>query len=175
MIHGERGISMPEGNRRKMKMLLMVEILRQDSDEEHPVLTSQFISKLAERGITCDRRTLSRDIALLNEFGYDVQSRLVGHEKGYYFLDRKFSVPELKILIDAVQAAGFITEKKTKEFINKIAELGGSHRAEILKTNMVCFNTTKHTNEAIYYNISELENALQEHKKASFYYCNFFR
>lgn len=161
---------MPEGNRRKMKMLLMVEILRQDSDEEHPVLTSQFISKLAERGITCDRRTLSRDIALLNEFGYDVQSRLVGHEKGYYFLDRKFSVPELKILIDAVQAAGFITEKKTKEFINKIAELGGSHRAEILKTNMVCFNTTKHTNEAIYYNISELENALQEHKKASFYY-----
>ena len=161
---------MPEENRRKMKMLLMVEILRQDSDEEHPIRTSQFIEKLAKKNIVCDRRTLSRDIALLNEFGYDVQSRLVGDEKGYYFLGRQCSVAELKILIDAVQAAGFITEKKTEEFIGKIAELGGSHRAEILKTNMVCFNTTKHTNEAIYYNISELENALQEHKKASFYY-----
>ena len=58
-----------------------------------------------------------------------------------YIEDRSFSVPELKILIDAVQAASFITDKKTAELIDKIAELGGTHKADILKSNMVCFNT----------------------------------
>jgi len=76
--------------------------------------------------------------------GMKVQSLLIKHEKGYYVIDKQFSVPELKMLINAVQAAGFITPKKTAEFIDKIADLGGSHRTEILKTNMVCFNATKH-------------------------------
>ena len=70
----------------------------------------------------------------------------VGKEKDYYIEDRSFSVPELKILIDAVQAAGFITDKKTAALIDKIADLGGSHRADIMKSNMVCFNTRKHSN-----------------------------
>ena len=73
--------------------------------------------------------------------------------------DRQFSVPELKILIDAVQAATFITEKKSAEMVEKIAALGGSHRADILKSNIVHFNTNKHTNEAIYYSVNELEQA----------------
>lgn len=165
-----KGQTMPKANRQKIKLLEIMELLRQQSDEEHPLLTSQIVKSLSDLGITCDRRTLYLDIDLLNEYGFEVQSRLIKHEKGYYCVDRKFSPPELKILIDAVQAAGFITPKKTEEFVSKIADLGGSHRAELLKTNMVCFNTTKHTNEAVYYNISELEYALQNKKKASFYY-----
>jgi len=94
----------------------------------------------------------------------------VGKEKGYYIEDRSFSVPELKILIDAVQAASFITDKKTAELIDKIAELGGTHKADILKSNMVCFNTRKHSNESIYYNVGFLEDAIQQKKKVIFYY-----
>ena len=78
---------------------------------------------------------------------------LVGHEKAYYVCDRSFSVPELKILIDAVQAASFVTDKKAAEPIEKIAVLGGSHKAAILKSNIVKFNTRKHTNETIYYTV----------------------
>ena len=97
-------------------------------------------------GISCERRTLTKDIAVLNDQGYEVMWNWVGKEKGYYIEDRSFSVPELKILIDAVQAASFITDKKTAELIDKIADLGGSHRADIMKSNMVCFNTRKHSN-----------------------------
>lgn len=161
---------MPKENHQKMKMLKLMEMLLQDSDEEHPLLTNQIIHSLNEMGITCDRRTVRHDMELLNTYGYEVQSRFVKHEKGYYVMDRQFSVPELKILIDAVQAASFITPNKTNEFIDKIANLGGSYRASILESNMVCFNTAKHSNEAIYYTISKLENALQNKKKASFYY-----
>ena len=121
-------------------------------------------------GIPCDRRTLSKDIALLNEQGYEILWRWVGKEKGYYIVDRSFSVPELKILIDAVQSATFVTEKKTSELIDKIAALGGSHRGDILKSNIVHFNTRKHSDESIYYSVDALEDALQQQKKVIFRY-----
>ena len=77
------------------------------------MLASTVCKKLVDQGIPCDRRTLSHCVNTLNDYGYEVMGRLVGHEKGYYVMDRAFSVPELKVLIDAVHAASFITEKKT--------------------------------------------------------------
>ena len=157
-------------NWQKYKLLKLLELLRQETDEQHPLSTSQICNKLGEMGISCERRTLTKDIAVLNELGYEVMWIWVGKEKGYYIEDRSFSVPELKILIDAVQAASFVTEKKTTELIDKIAALGGSHKADILKSNMVCFNTRKHSNESIYYNVGFLEDAIQPQKKVIFYY-----
>ena len=147
-----------------------MELFRQETDEDHPMLASVVCEKLAARGVPCDRRTLSRDIKVLNDNGYEVMSTMVGHEKAYYVEDRSFAVPELKVLIDAVQAASFITEKKTAELIGKIAALGGSNRAAILQSNMVCFNTRKHSNESIYYNVGFLEEAIQQNKKVVFLY-----
>ena len=139
-------------NHQKIKLLKLMELLKQETDELHPFSTSEICSRLGAMGISCERRTLAKDIALLNEQGFEVMWCKVGKEKGYYIEDRSFSVPELKILIDAVQAANFITEKKSVELIDKISALGGSHRADILKNNLVCFNTCKHSNEMIYYN-----------------------
>ena len=161
---------MAQGSLHRLKLLKLVEMIRQDSSEDSPLCTNDIIEKADKMGIYVDRRTLSKEIEFLNESGYDIKSRIVGHQRGYYFEERDFSVPELKILIDAVQAASFITNSQTEEFIDKIASLGGSRRADILRENVVCFNTTKHTNEEIYTNVSELEKALIQRKQASFYY-----
>lgn len=161
---------MAQDNCQKIKLLKLLELLRQETDEQHPLPTNTLCAKLGDMGITCDRRTLAKDIALLNDQGYEVMWTWVGKEKGYYIEDRSFSVPELKILIDAIQAASFITDKKTAELIDKIAALGGSHKADILKSNMVCFNTRKHSNESIYYKVGFLEDAIQQQKKVIFYY-----
>ena len=163
---------MTQDNYRKIKLLKLLDMLRHETDEQHPLSTTQICTKLGNMGIVCDRRTLPRDIATLNEQGYEIMSVMIGHDKCYYVEDRSFSIPELKILIDAVQAASFITDKKTSELVEKIAALGGSHRAEILKSNMVCFNTRKHSNEQIYYNVDTLERAIQNNKKVIFYYYN---
>ena len=149
-------------NWQKIKLLKLLEMLRQDTDEQHPLPTSEICSRLGAMSISCERRTLYKDIAVLNDQGFEVMWKWVGKEKGYYIEDRSFSVPELKIMIDAIQAARFITEKKTAELIDKIANLGGSHRADILKGNMVCFNTRKHSNESIYYNVGYLEDAIEQ-------------
>ena len=154
----------------KMKMLALWEILRQESDAEHPLSTNQLCRKLQERGIPCERKSIATDMALFKEHGFDVESKKVGRERVYYVEDRLFNVPELKIIIDAVQAASFVTESKTAELTEKIAALGGSHRAEILKGSLVHFNTRKHTNEAIYYSVNELEQALIQKRQASFFY-----
>ncbi len=161
---------MAQDNCQKIKLLKLYELLRQETDEQHPMTTMTIIERLGKMGISCERRTLAKDMAILNEQGYEVMFRWIGKEKGYYVEDRSFSVPELKILIDAVQAASFITDKKTAELIQKIADLGGGHRADILKSNMVCFNTRKHSNESIYYNVGFLEDAIQQQKKVIFYY-----
>lgn len=94
-------------NGHKIKLLKLIELFRQESDEEHLMRSSVVCEKLAQRGVPCDRRTLSCVIILLNDNGYEFMSTMVGHEKAYYFANRSFDVPELKVLIDAVQTARF--------------------------------------------------------------------
>lgn len=155
---------------RKIKLLKLLELLRQSTDEDHPLTTSELVTQLDEMGIPCDRRTVSQDILTLNELGYEIMSTMVSHEKGYYVEDRSFSVPELKILIDAVHASSFIPERKSGELIEKLAALAGTHRAEVLTRSMVAFNTRKHSNEHIFYNVDRLEDAILRQKKILFRY-----
>ena len=163
---------MARDNYRKVKLLKLLELLRQHTDEQNPMTTAQICAAMDEMGIPCDRRIVTQDVANLNELGYEIMSQMVGHEKAYYVADRSFSVPELKILIDAVHASSFITEKKSAELIEKLSDLAGSHRAEVLKRNMVCFNTRKHSNEKILYTIDALEEAILTQKKVIFLYFN---
>ena len=161
---------MARENYRKVKLLKLVELLRRRTDEQHPMTTSEICAAMAEMGIPCDRRIVKQDVDNLNELGYEVMVTTVGHEKAYFVEDRSFSLPELKILIDAVHASSFITEKKSAELIEKLAALAGEHRAEVLKRNMVCFNTRKHSNEKILYTIDTLEAAILNQKKVIFLY-----
>lgn len=165
---------MRQENAYKIKLIKLLEILRQDSDEDHYIGTSELIEKLDKMGIVCDRRTLYKDIEVLNSFGYEVLcEKSPGKPNCYCVADRSFDVPELRILMDAVQASSFITPSKTEILLDKIADLGGSHRAELLQSNIVRFNTTKSTNENIFYAISEINAAIENNKKISFEYFDF--
>ena len=161
---------MARDNYRKVKLIKLLELLRQHTDEQHPMTTNQICEAMDAMGIPCDRRIVTQDVTALNELGYEIMSTMLGHEKAYFVEDRSFSLPELKILIDAVHASSFITGKKSEELIEKLAALAGSHRAEVLKRNMVCFNTRKHSNEKILYTIDALETAILNQKKVIFLY-----
>ena len=161
---------MARDNYRKVKLIKLLELLRQHTDEQHPMTTNQICAAMDAMGIPCDRRIVTQDVVALNELGYEIMATMIGHEKAYFVEDRNFSVPELKILIDAVHASSFITEKKSQELIEKLADLAGSHRAEVLKRNMVCFNSRKHSNEKILYTIDTIEEAIQTQKKIIFLY-----
>lgn len=155
----------------KIKLLKMWEILCTESDKEHPLDTVYLIDRLQKCGIRCDRKTLYRDIEDLTEQGYKVHKK---REKRnlYYAEHSQFSTPELRILIDTVQSAQFITEQKTEELVDKIAALGGKYKADILK-NGVYFDVQKSANEAIYNNVLSLDEAINLNKKVSFRYFDY--
>ena len=157
-------------NPQKIKLLKLYEILRQHTDEDHPLSTNQLCAMLETEGITCDRRTLAEDIDILNANGFEVLRRRTRYAMLFYIVDRRFDLAEVKILIDAIQAASFITKQKTIELTDKVASLAGSYMAAALTGNLVTFNTRKHTNEAIYYTVDALERALRQKLKASFQY-----
>ena len=165
---------MKKENGTKIKLLKLLEILERESDEDNSLSTTEIVEKLAENGITCDRNTVYRDIQKLNESGYEILcDKGIGQPNRYRIVDRKFTEPELRILTDAVQAAAFISERKTEELITKIAELGGRNKAELLKRNVVRFNTTKSKNESVLYSVSEISAAIENGRKISFRYFNY--
>lgn len=161
---------MGKENFSKIKLLKIWDILRRYSDEDQPLTTKQIIDMLAEEGIACNRKTIYQDMEVLNDYGYEVLCKKGQSYNSYYVCDRIFDVPELKILIDAVQAASFISPKKSNDLIDKISSLGGNYRAELLKSSMSEFNVTKHTNESVYYNIDSIEKAILDGKKLHFQY-----
>ena len=161
---------MADRRKSKVKLVKLYDILRTETDANHALTTYDLIDRMDKLGIVCDRRTLSSDIEDLNSIGLRVKVTRVGHKKAYYVDDNVFTVPELKILIDAVQAASFIPENMSNEIIDKISALGGTHREEVLKGNQIAFNTRKHTNNDILRTVGVINKAITEHKKISFRY-----
>lgn len=154
----------------KIKLIKLYELLRKETDEDHPISRVELCRRLNEMGISSNVRTLSLDIEVLSSNGFEVMSYLKDKEKFYYVPEHELTIPEIKILIDALQAASFITERKTAELVEKVAALGGSHKAELLTKNMIRFNTRKHTNEAIFYTVDGIEDAIIRRKKIAFNY-----
>lgn len=163
---------MTKDNWQKIKLLKMMDLLRAESSPEHPLTTEKICNALINQGIKCDRKTLTKDIQTLRSYGYDVGVKQIVHEKGYFVPEKQkdFSVSEIKILIDALQAANFIPREKTDALIEKVAGLDMEQKEHILATSVVCFNTRKHSNDEIYANVGTLEEALSRKKQASFKY-----
>ena len=160
---------MREESCNKIRLLRVWELLKSETDEDHPMGTGAILSRLEEEGLKCDRTTLYDDVALLNKYGYEILVKRSTSNK-YYVADRDFDLPEIRILIDAVQAASFITAKKTPVLVDKLARLAGSRRAEVLKKNVVEFGTVKGDNEVIYYSVDAITTAITEGRKIAFRY-----
>ena len=157
---------------KKLRPLKIWDILRRETDEDNPMGTETLRNRLAECGYPCTRKTIYSDITLLNENGYEIMcTRKISNE--YYVSDRSFDIPELQILMDAVQAASFITDKKTKVLVGKIAQLAGDRKAEVLQKNTVEFHTPKSDNEQIFYIVDKIGNAIAQRRQISFLYFDY--
>lgn len=153
----------------KMKLLHIKEYIERNSDEEHPVSVEDINDMLVSKGIICERKSIYSDVKTLKEYGMDILS-VRQPKAGYCVCSRDFELPELRLLIDAVQAANFITQKKTKELIKKIGTLCSDSQAKMLEKQVYIEKRHKCSNEEIYYNIDIINRAIQAGKKISFIY-----
>ena len=154
----------------KIKLLKIWEIRHRKSDAQHPLSTHDIITELNHFGISCDRRTVYGDIDAMQSSGYSIMNRRRGHDMVYWVEERKFDLPELKIIMDAIQNSKFIPKDKTEELLNKIASLGGSESTHLLKRNTVRFHVVKHTNDDIYVITECLERAIENEHRVTFRY-----
>ncbi len=157
----------------KLRTLCLMEILLERTDETHMLNASQLCTILAqEYGISTDRRTIYTEMEVLEKFGLDIQQKK-GKNPGYYIGARDFELPELKLLVDAVQSSKFITEKKSKELIRKLEKLCCKTDAAMLSKYVFIVNRPKTENETVYYNVDYIHTAIFENKEITFQYAEW--
>ncbi len=163
---------MGKSSRQKLKILYIMQMLMENTDEEHAMSAAEIISELEKQGISAERKSVYDDIEMLKVFGLDILSRRSA-PKGYYIASRDFELPELKLLVDAVQSSKFITEKKSGELIKKIEHLAGRFEANELQRQVVVSNRIKTMNESIYYNVDKIHSAISLDSKIRCKYCEW--
>mgnify|MGYP002772385057 FL=1 len=161
---------MAERTSQKLKLLYLMKILLQKTDETHGITMPEIISELNAYGISAERKGLYNDMECLRTYGMEIAG--YQEERAYYYkvVDRQFELAELKLLVDSVQSAKFITTKKSRELIEKITGLASKYEATQLNRQVYMTERIKTKNEGIYYNIDAIYNAIAENVKITFQY-----
>ena len=154
----------------KMKMLHLVRIFTQETDDEHALTLQEIAAKLNAVGITADRKTLYDDFEELRNYGYDIIAEQRSRNTYYHLGAREFELPELKLLVDSVQSAKFITVRKSRELIRKLEKNVSRYQAEQLHRQVYISGRVKSMNESIYYNIDKLHEAVNRGVQIRFQY-----
>ena len=164
---------MPKSDNQKLKIFYILDYLQRNSNPDHPVRASELIAMLENKhNILCERKTVYSDIAALQDYGVDIVS-LPGKNGGYYIASRNFELPELKLLIDAVQSSRFLTEKKSRELIEKLCNQCNEHDARLMRRDVVVSGRVKSMNETIYYNVDAIQDAIAQNRQIAFRYFDW--
>ena len=164
---------MPKSDNQKLKIFYILDYLQRNSHENHPVRASDLITMLdRQHNISRDRKTVYSDIAALQEYGVDIIS-LPGKNGGYYIASRNFELSELKLLIDAVQSSRYLTEKKSRELIEKLLTQCNEQDAKLMKRNVLVSGRVKSMNETIYYSVDTIQEAITQNKQITFRYFDW--
>lgn len=156
----------------KRKLLCLCQLLWERTDEEHPLTVQELIDALEGMDIHAERKSIYDDMETLRTFGLDVQSRK-GKAPGWFLGERPFELPELKLLVDAVQACRFITRRKSDALIRKLESLSSVHQARQLQRQVYVAGRVKAMNESVYYTIDKLHTALNARRAVTFKYFEY--
>lgn len=163
---------MPKSDNQKLKLLYIRDYLERNSDERHPVGAQELIDMLALHGIECERKSVYSDIRALQDFGLDIVNRR-GKNGGYFIGSRNFELPELKLLIDAVQSSRFLTERKSRELIKKLLNQCNRYDESLMHRDVVIDRRVKSMNETIYYNVDAIQEAISQGVQITFRYFDW--
>ena len=161
---------MPKGTNQKFKLYRLAQIMMEKTDEEHFITMPEILKELEAYEITADRKSIYNDLKDLEQLGIEVEGEAVGNRYHYHVVSRAFELPELKLLVDAIQSSKFITERKSNALIKKLEKLVSKHDALKLQRQVYVSGRIKTMNESIYYNVDSIHNAITENKKIKFQY-----
>ena len=157
----------------KLRFLYIMKTLLEQTDEEHVMSAADLEEALRGYGLAVERKSIYNDIETLEAFGLDIVQIRGGKKPGYYIASREFELPELKLLVDAVQASKFITARKSRELIAKLEKLAGRSGAGQLQRDVFIASRVKTENETIYNNVDQIHAALLGDRRIRFQYTEW--
>ena len=161
---------MPKLSNQKLKLIYLMKILLERTDETHSITMAEIIDALAAYDISAERKSLYNDIENLRVYGLDIIGTQEDRTYSYHIGNRQFELAELKLLVDSVQSAKFITAKKSNELIKKIEGLASRYEASQLHRQVFVAGRVKTMNESIYYNVDRIHTAIAENSRITFQY-----
>ncbi len=147
---------MAQSENQRLKLLFLLKIFSEETDDNHGLNLKEITAKLNAYDITADRKTLYSDFENLRHFGVDIIADQVGRDTYYHIGTRMFELPELKLLVDSVQSAKFLSPRKSNDLIKKIESLGSKFDAKHLQRQVWISGRVKTMNESIYYSVDTL-------------------
>ena len=124
---------MAKSENQKRKLLYLADLLRRETDETHGLTVQQMIDELARRDVRAERKSIYDDLQTLTDYGMDIVKLRSGHSCSYALAHRDFELPELKLLVDAVQSSKFLSARKSRELIRKLEGLASRYEAQSLQ------------------------------------------
>lgn len=161
---------MAKGKHQKLKLLYLAKMFMEETDDQHGLSRQEIIDRLNAYDISADRKTLYSDLEELRAFGIDIITENKGKDWTYHIGEREFELAELKLLVDSVQSARFITEKKSRTLIKKLESLVSRHEAKQLHRQVLISGRVKTMNESIYYNVDKIHTAINADSRIRFQY-----
>ena len=163
---------MPKSSNQKLKLLYLMKILQENTDESHALSVPELIAALGRYDVKAERKSIYDDLEALRFFGLDIESAR-SKTTGYFLASKTFELPELKLLVDSVQSSKFITHKKSTDLIRKIESLCSVYEGQSLQRQVYVANRIKTMNESIYYNVDSIHTGIGDNKKISFKYFEY--
>ena len=161
---------MTKGDNQKLKLLYLKEILMRETDDRHSLTLPQIVKRLNDCGVNAERKTLYSDFEALRRYGVDIIGEQARRSFYYHVGNRDFELPELKLLVDSVQSAKFMTDKKSKALISKLEAMASKYEARKLHRQVVISGRVKTMNESIYFNVDKLHEAIGTDSQIRFKY-----
>ena len=160
---------MPKQEGQKSKLLALLRIFEQQTDENHLLNVPQLVELLAAQGILCERKSVYSDIEALNALGYDIQLKR-GRHGGYWMASRTFDLAELKLLVDAVQSSKVISARTSKKIIRKLEALCSEYEGTQLQRQVYVDGRPKSDSHTLLYSIDALHSAINAGRMVRFRY-----
>ena len=164
---------MAKGTNQKLKLVYLIKILMEKTDDMHKLTMPEIIAELEKYEITAERKSIYSDIEAIRDLGVDVIGEAKGKTFYYYIGSRQFEIAELKLLVDAIQSSKFITEKKSRELIKKLENLTSQYEGKQLQRQVYVAGRVKNMNEGIYYSVDKIHSAISDNKQLKFQYFHW--
>lgn len=159
---------MASPSNKKLLILYVLQVLKEYSDENHPLMQEEISRKIYSiYGMTSERKAIGANIQSLIDYGYDIRP-IKG--RGVYLGERELEASEIALLVDSIFSNRSINAVNSKQLAEKLYSCLSKYNRKRFNYVYKVGEIAKSDNKQIFLTIEILQEAIGSGKKVSFDY-----